>query len=498
MRKSAIVCVSFIASLMLTHYIGKVAFFALCLAAVLGVAVLLILKKSSSFPALCACAMIIGNLIMGAIDTRFEYLRKRYDGVSCEGQVKALEVLDSSRAYVEVKSLEGVKQGAYFKLLCTFDKDTLIQKGDLIEAKFYIYKLEDSESFPTRLYNEGKGTVLKARAYNASLVSSSAIWSFHSNLTSYIESVFDEYLGEFSNLAKGLFLGSKSALDDEQKDELSSLGIIHVLSVSGLHFALLIGIFSAVLNAIGLHKITSCTVVALFSLFYMFLTGFSPSVCRAGIMTFFVLFDFVLRKSPDKLTTLSITGVLMCLAEPCAAINLSFQLSFLATFGLIAASNSISFPLSIELEGKPLGKSVQKLLQGVVFSLCAMFFCLAPISHSFKSISLLAPAGNLICTPFAELLLAFSFILIPLSILPHLAGLWGLICQGVGYAFTFLCDALNNEHFALMLDSAVFTAASAVLTGFCVLTFLLPLKNKKTTLLVFITGSAALILVCSL
>lgn len=492
MRKTALVCIGFIASLMFTHYFGASLSFALCLLLVLAVLISLIIKKNAALLAVIACAFLVGNILMGLIDTRFDRLREQYDGAEFDATIHVSEVLENSRAYVKVKTLAGIKQGAYFNVLCSFEPGTALQKGDLIEAKLKINEIIDTDTFPTRSYNEGKGTVLEANATGARLVSSSFVWSFHSKLVSYIESTFDKYLGQFSDFSKGLFLGSKSALGEEDTDMLADLGIIHVISVSGLHFAILLGLFGAILRAFKLPKAISCCIVAAFALFYMFLTEFSPSVCRSGIMSFFVTFDFILQRRPDKLTTLAITGTLMCLAEPTAAINLSFQLSFLATFGLIAASNCISVPLEIEMEEKPLGKPVRNILSSVVFSLCALFFCLAPIAYSFKNISVLSPVSNLVCTPLAELILILSFILIPLSILPHVAYIFGLILQGAGRVFMFLCSLLNNERYILPLSSEVLVYASSFLTAFCVLLFLIPMGRKKEALLVFITGSALL------
>lgn len=492
MRKTALICTGFIASLMFTHYFGKVSGFALCLLLVISAAVFLFKSKNAVFIPLVACAFLLGNIIMGYVDTRFELLGEKYDRTKFDATVSVVEVLENSRAYVKVETLDGVKQGAFFNVLCKFETGTALQKGDLIKLELSLNKIENSDKFPSKLYNEGMATVLEAKATNAKLISSSFIWSIHTKLVSYIESVFDKYLGEYADLSKGLFLGSKTALDEKENDILSSLGIIHVLSVSGLHFAILLGLFSALLNTFGLSKGTSCCIVAVFAIFYMFLTGFSQPVCRSGIMSFFVIFDYLIERNPDKLTTLSVTGALMCLANPTCAINLSFQLSFLATFGLIAASNCISVPLKVATDEKPLGKPVRDILSSFVYSLSALFFCLAPLSYSFKNISALSPAGNLLCTPFAEFILVLAFLIIPLSVLPHIAGVFGFIGQGVGKIFTFLCEILNNERFMLTLDNGALVYVSAFLTAFCALLFLVPFKNKKAALLVFITGSTVL------
>lgn len=495
MRKSAIVCISFIASLMFSHYFGMTLGFALCLLLVLGVLVLLIKKKSPAFIAAVACAFLIGNVTMGCIDARFESLRNSFDGGSYDCRIRISEVLRYGRAYAKVESIEGIGQGAYFNVLCYLDEEHPFKKGDLVDARLSMQTIYDTGSFPTRLYNESKGTVLSAAVTDARLVSSSPIWSFHSRITDGIGNIFDKYLGEYADLSKALLLGGGSELPDEYNDMFSSLGIIHILSVSGMHFGILIGVFTELMKKLRLGKIATRTVIAAFSLFYMFITGFSPSVCRAGIMSFFVIFDFVARRRPDKLTTLCIAGALMCLANPVIAFNISFQLSFLATFGLVAASNCLTLPLSDATEGKVLGKAVNSILISVAFSFCAMFFCLAPIAHSFQSMSLLSPVSNLICAPLAELLLIGSFVLLPLALLPHIAFFMGKLCQLIADIFMDLCRLVNNESFVLSLQSDVLIYASAVLTAFTVLLFLVPFAKKKEALLVFCTGSALLSLI---
>ncbi len=497
MRRSALVCISFIASLVFSHYFGMALGFAVFLIFVLGVIVFFIKKKNTALLSVIACAFLLGNIIMGGINTRYDILRERYDTAKASGRIQITEVLGEGRAYAKVKELNGIKQGAYFNILCNFQSGTFLQKGDVIEADLYLSKITDTENFPTAFYNEGKGTVLKAKATNAKIISSSPLWSFHSKLTSYIKSAYDRYFGDFAGLAKSLLLGTDGDLSDEYNDMLADLGIIHILSVSGLHFSILIGLFYTLLKSFKLSKPLTCTVVAVFSLFYMFLTAFSPSVCRAGIMSFFVIFDFIPQRQPDKLTTLCITGALMCLVKPTAALNISFQLSFLATFGLIAAANCILFPLEIKTEEMLFGKTVKNILTSVVFSFCAMFFCLAPIAHSFKSISVLSPVSNLICTPIAELILVLSFILLPLCILPHIARIFGILCQCVGHIFMFICSLVNNERYVLSLNNNVLPYVSLILTAATMLLFLIPFRRKKEALLVFITGSAVLVLICA-
>ena len=71
----------------------------------------------------------------------------------------------------------------------------------------------------------------------------------------------------------------------------------------------------------------------------------------------------------------------------------------------------------------------------------------------------------------------------------------GKLCQLIADIFMDLCRLVNNESFVLSLQSDVLIYASAVLTAFTVLLFLVPFAKKKEALLVFCTGSALLSLI---
>lgn len=94
---------------------------------------------------------------------------------------------------------------------------------------------------------------------------------------------------EYSGLVCAVVLGSRTDLPDEQYELFQQLGIQHLLAVSGMHLALLTGMFSLLLKRLFRSDRLRILFSMAFVLFYMLLTGMSPSVSRAGIMLLFVL-----------------------------------------------------------------------------------------------------------------------------------------------------------------------------------------------------------------
>ena len=73
-------------------------------------------------------------------------------------------------------------------------------------------------------------------------------------------------------------------------------------------------------------------------LIYVAITGFSLSVVRAAIMLTSVAITYFIWCDNDSVTALFIAAFLICLISPYSIANVSFLLSFLATFGVLSYS----------------------------------------------------------------------------------------------------------------------------------------------------------------
>src|SRR5690606_26880313 len=86
-----------------------------------------------------------------------------------------------------------------------------------------------------------------------------------------------------AGLLRGLLLGDRSGIDYQTKTEFINTGVVHVLSVSGLHTAFIAFILYIILGRFSLYLRSILTIAGIF--IFMFLTGVPSSVFRSAIMT---------------------------------------------------------------------------------------------------------------------------------------------------------------------------------------------------------------------
>ena len=135
-----------------------------------------------------------------------------------------------------------------------------------------------------------------------------------------------------------LTLGYRAEIDPETLDYFVNTGTIHVLSVSGLHVALIFFILSFLFSGINRGKMGTIFYPILMILFlwtYAFITGFSPPVQRSTVMFTFVIIGSILRRPVNIYNSLSASALVLILLDPNVLFDIGFQLSYLAIFGIV-------------------------------------------------------------------------------------------------------------------------------------------------------------------
>jgi competence protein ComEC len=141
---------------------------------------------------------------------------------------------------------------------------------------------------------------------------------------------------EQAGFMKGLLIGLRDDLEPERYQQFAQLGLSHVLAISGLHVAVFIGICTGLLRLLRIPRETSITLVMLLIPFYIVFSGSSPSVVRAGLMAMIGLYAVRSNRWKDGLNLICLTALIMLVWDPYYLTNISFQLSFAVTAGLIA------------------------------------------------------------------------------------------------------------------------------------------------------------------
>jgi len=137
------------------------------------------------------------------------------------------------------------------------------------------------------------------------------------------------------SLVKALVIGDRSDVDSSTITDFSRAGIIHVLSVSGLHVGIIYFMIAWMLRRVGFF---GAKFRSLFSLavvwIYTGISGFSPSALRsAGMITLFE-FSKIGRRGTPGLEVLTGTALIHCLIDPYTVFGAGAQLSYLAVAGI--------------------------------------------------------------------------------------------------------------------------------------------------------------------
>lgn len=185
-----------------------------------------------------------------------------------------------------------------------------------------------------------------------------------------------------SSLLLGIILGIKSGFPPDFYEALRVTGTLHVVVVSGFNITVIINTLANLLVFIPLRLRVFITLLLITA--FVLLVGVNPPVVRAAIMGSIALLGTVLGRQNDALRAFLLAVVLMLIFQPSWAGELSFQLSFLATSGLI-----VVFPL---LDKALPGKGF--LRSDLLTTLAAQIMVWPLLAYKFGTISLLSPVVN--------------------------------------------------------------------------------------------------------
>jgi competence protein ComEC len=142
-------------------------------------------------------------------------------------------------------------------------------------------------------------------------------------------------------LVSAMVLGGKAVdLPYDIRDLFVRTGLAPALAASGFQTSLILGVVLQLTRRT--NKATQISLGGLSLIVFLFLVGFEPAVLRAEIMGFAALVGLALGRNVKQLGAFLIAATLLLLFNPLWIWNLGFQLSFLATLGLIVTASSIT------------------------------------------------------------------------------------------------------------------------------------------------------------
>lgn len=321
---------------------------------------------------------------------------------------------------------------------------------------------------------------------------------FSARIRNAISDLFYERLDPSSSaLSIGLLTGDTSLLSAETVRDFRRAGLSHVLAVSGLHLAVIIGVLDILLKRFYVHKSIRYVLFSFIALLILFLSGFSASALRSVLMLLLAYLSFAISRDPDALTSLSVAGALILLI-PGSATSVSFWLSFLSTLGLVSWYSVLStlFERASKKRGKVFTKAVKNLFATVSVTLVTNASICFVLWLIFGEISVAAVATNLIITPLCSLYLIMTLLVFILGAIPF-------VCEALAFIMSALCELICSlasffSHLDISVVSLKYTFAGIiiVLATLSLLTLLIVKLKRKIFVLIPPTAAAVCFCIC--
>ena len=139
-----------------------------------------------------------------------------------------------------------------------------------------------------------------------------------------------------ASLLSGILFGVKYSFPQDFYQALVSTGTIHIIALSGQNISILTKIISDISSPLGRRK---SVFISLFGIIaFVIFVGIEATLIRAAIMGSMSLLAVYFGRKKWSLLSLVLAGGLMLIINPAWGANISFQLSFLATLGIILFS----------------------------------------------------------------------------------------------------------------------------------------------------------------
>ena len=275
----------------------------------------------------------------------------------------------------------------------TFKKETYLGRTLLVKGRIHA---STSAHRPNVLTGE-----IIEQTFETSLVN-----RIFFQIRNYIDNLFKSFFDERNyDLASGLVLGGSSRVGKELQNVFTRAGVLHILSVSGLHVGFVISFVGLILFFVPITQKIKFIVVMLVLFMYAGITGFLPTVLRAGLMAGLFGAALVFQRNVDGLHILNITALILLIINPLILFDLSAQLSFASVYGILW--------LYPKLESVWIKKIKSRVLRFVVsmmaISFSAQLFVSPLVIQYFHRVQTLAVFSNILIVPLTSIITYLLF-----------------------------------------------------------------------------------------
>ena len=271
------------------------------------------------------------------------------------------------------------------------------------------------------------------------------IFDYPQEINAYLDGILKSKLNSDTYpIASALILGNRRLLSYDVNEDFARLGIVHILSLSGMHVSIIVTMLAFALSKARLSKLSQIIIVTATIVLFVGISGFCAPAIRAGIMQILFYLIFIFWEKSDAVTALFVSVTLICLFSPYLIFSLSLMLSFFAMLGCICSSK-LYRRLNKKLRIK--SKLLSFIISTTVTTIGVTFACLPLTYIYFGDIPLLSAPANILIVPLLNIVIyLIPFILIFSPI--------GFISNVLAYFCEVICSFVLNvcDYFASLED----------------------------------------------
>src|SRR5438034_1586229 len=242
----------------------------------------------------------------------------------------------------------------------------------------------------------------------------------------------DATFGDDAPLARALLIADQRQIPTEMRDRYAAAGLIHMLSISGLHVAVIAAAIELFFQVARMSRRVYLYGAFIVTAIYVAIIGAPPPALRSSAMLGAAMASRIWQRPTSPWAAWAI-GAFAPLYQSRTALDVGYQLSVLGMCALVAAGVVWRRHLANRLGGWK-----GKLGRELVVSLIACAVTAPLVAWVFGRISLIAPLSNLIAAPVITLVQPILFLALLLSPLPHVAQFFAQSVHPLLFAFDWI------------------------------------------------------------
>lgn len=286
---------------------------------------------------------------------------------------------------------------------------------DKLSANLTLYEIGKS-SDDLKLYYQSKGIFLGGylNNYGSSPVTvvksekKSAGYYFLKLRRAIESSVLDKLPNDYGGVAVGMLTGNKDYISDAVYADIKAAGVAPVFAVSGMHLSVWILGLYGLLELLNVNKRLNSVIGLVFIVLFMGVTGFTPSVCRAGIMLMIVLVGNLFYRRADSVNSLGFATLLLCISNPMIVADIGFLLSFSSTLGIVLFNPVFKGFLGSRKHNGIIFKIIRLIAESVFVSVSATLGSLGFVIAFIGYVSVYSVLSNLLISYAASMCMLTS------------------------------------------------------------------------------------------